>query len=58
METEVKSAKARNLAGLFIILVCASLDCVTAWLAWEDLNLHIADYKMPFEMSGEFRAFA
>jgi hypothetical protein len=25
-----------------------------AWLTWEDSNLHIPDWKKPFEMSAEF----
>jgi hypothetical protein len=30
----------------------------TAWLTSEDSNLHIPNSEMPFEMSGEFRAFS
>jgi hypothetical protein len=27
----------------------------TAWLTWEDTNLHIPNREMPFEISREFR---
>jgi hypothetical protein len=56
LETKSNTRNAR-ISGPFVRFSGSLTKRQTAWLTWEDSNLHIPDRKMPFEMSGNFRTF-
>jgi hypothetical protein len=56
-ETDTELQKPAN-SGLFCTLRDEASSLGTAWLPWEDSNLHIPIREMPFEMSGEFPHFS